>query len=228
MTVHLRETRSPAVVSIKSTDIVATGRSYLYASFGKRALDMTFVLLAAPFALTLIAIGAVLAMTTGGKPFYRQKRLGQDGRVFHLIKIRTMVPAAEAVLERYLESGPAARAEWDAKQKLANDPRITAVGHFLRRTSLDELPQLLNVLKGDMSIVGPRPMMVDQAMLYPGREYYALRPGITGPWQVSDRSQGNFADRAYHDRQYFLRVSLAEDMRLLWKTVGAVEKCTGR
>jgi lipopolysaccharide/colanic/teichoic acid biosynthesis glycosyltransferase len=138
-----------------------------------------------------------------------------------------MILDADQKLETYLASDPAARAEWDEKQKLVHDPRITRVGRLIRKSSLDELPQLLNVLMGDMSLVGPRPMMPDQRALYPGRAYYDLRPGITGPWQVSERNETSFADRARFDDKYHHDLSLATDLRLLGCTVKVVLRATG-
>ena len=233
MTTHFRGDYASEVEAIGLPDIAAPAQSgpdgsNFYRRTGKRVFDVLFVVLTAPFALTLIGFGALLAMVSGVRPFYTQKRLGKDGEVFHLLKIRSMFDDAESLLGVHLAANPAARQEWDDKQKLEHDPRITRFGHFLRRTSLDEMPQLWNVLKGDMSIVGPRPIMIDQARIYPGEEYYALRPGITGPWQISDRSQGSFCDRADFDRDYFESVSLVTDLGILWKTVGAVLRCTGR
>jgi len=131
------------------------------------------------------------------------------------------------LLEYHLRKDPEARREWDEAQKLKRDPRITRIGRFLRKSSLDELPQLWNVLKGDMSLVGPRPMMVDQEALYPGRAYFELRPGITGPWQVSDRNESSFADRARFDNQYLDSLSLSVDLTILFRTVAVVLRCTG-
>ena len=145
-----------------------------------------------------------------------------------MLKIRTMVANADAHLETYLAENPEARREWDEKQKLENDPRITRFGNILRKSSLDEMPQLWNVLKGEMSIVGPRPMMVDQQELYPGTDYYMLRPGVTGPWQISDRSQGSFAGRARFDAAYNKTLSLKNDLHILAGTAGVVLRCTGR
>lgn len=199
-----------------------------YRAAGKRAFDVLLVLLAAPIVLPIIGIIALVVALDGASPFYRQKRLGRNGRIFSMLKIRTMVRGADALLEAHLAADPEARAEWDHAQKLRNDPRITWVGHVLRKSSLDELPQLWNVLRGEMSLVGPRPMMVDQASLYPGTAYYALRPGITGPWQVSDRNQSSFAARAEFDAAYHQELSLATDLRLLARTVGAVLRCTGQ
>ena len=128
----------------------------------------------------------------------------------------------------YLEADEELRAGWDATQKLKNDPRITPIGRLLRVTSLDELPQLWNVLIGEMSIVGPRPMMPDQLELYGDpTAYNALRPGITGKWQVSTRNNSHFAERMIMDREYFRDLSLREDARILKKTVGVVLRCTG-
>jgi exopolysaccharide production protein ExoY len=138
--------------------------------------------------------------------------------VFRCWKLRTMVPGAEQVLEQHLAQNPGARAEWDTYQKLSCDPRITRIGHALRKTSLDEIPQLWNVLRGDMSLVGPRPMLPEQYSLYPGSSYFELRPGLTGPWQVSERHTSAFADRGRYDDQYAVDLSLAADLRILAST----------
>ncbi len=205
---------------------VASPRSF-YGRFGKRELDLVLVILAAPLVLLLVAFCAIAIRLEGGPVFYRQKRLGRNGRVFELLKLRTMVPDAEARLEAYLTAHPEARAEWDRNQKLRNDPRVTRVGRFLRCTSLDELPQMWNVLTGDMSLVGPRPMMVEQGPLYPGTAYYAVRPGITGPWQVSDRHETTFAARATYDSIYVRNLSFPGDLALLARTVSVVLRGTG-
>ena len=118
-------------------------------------------------------------------------------------------------------------AEWTSKQKLSNDPRITKFGRILRRTSADELPQLINVLTGDMSLVGPRPMMPSQQALYPGHAYYRLRPGLTGSWQVSERNASTFADRAKYDDSYEQDLSFGTDLGIIARTVGVVLRCTG-
>ena len=167
----------------------------------------------------LLILGAGDAPTAAGR-FYRQARVGRGGRIYRIWKLRSMVMNADQKLEAHLAADPAARAEWDETQKLKRDPRITRFGRLIRKSSLDELPQLWNVLIGDMSLVGPRPMMPDQRALYPGRAYYALRPGITGPWQVSERNATSFADRARFDDKYHDRdLSLATDVRLLRPTV---------
>lgn len=193
----------------------------------KRMVDMALVVMSAPFILPLIAIFALWVSRDGGQPFYWQERIGQNGRVYRMWKLRTMVEDADRCLEECLKADPEMRAEWDCKQKLMNDPRITRTGQFLRKTSLDELPQLWNVLIGDMSLVGPRPMMVFQKALYPGTDYYELRPGITGLWQISDRNTSSFADRAKFDAVYNQTLSLLVDMRVLFATVRVVLRGTG-
>lgn len=171
---------------------------------------------------------ALLLWIEGGGPFYRQARLGRDGKVFFMLKLRSMVRNADAKLETLLESDPVLRAEWDTTQKLRYDPRVTRIGAFLRRTSLDELPQLWNVLTGEMSLVGPRPMMPDQLALYGDpSDYFAMRPGITGPWQVSTRNASSFAYRKTIDTTYRNTVSLVSDLGLLFRTVGVVLRGTG-
>lgn len=199
----------------------------LYSRFGKRLLDIILVLLSAPVTVTVVLVLAVLTALDGGSPFYWQDRIGRGGSTFRLLKIRSMVPDADTLLAAHLDRDPAARREWDSTQKLKDDPRITRLGWFLRKASLDELPQLWNVLCGDMSIVGPRPMMPQQRVLYPGSAYFALRPGLTGPWQVSDRNRSTFADRAIFDTRYQAELSAKTDMVLILRTVKAVLHGTG-
>jgi lipopolysaccharide/colanic/teichoic acid biosynthesis glycosyltransferase len=185
------------------------------------------VFASAPLALALIFGLAMVVRLDGGRAFYRQQRLGRNGRTFTIWKLRTMVPDAEQRLTEHLAGNPDARREWDTTQKLRNDPRITRVGRYLRKYSLDELPQLLNVLRGDMSLIGPRPICVDQRRLYPGTAYYALRPGLTGLWQVNERNNCSFAERAGYDTRYAEQISLSLDMRILSKTVFVVARGTG-
>ena len=199
----------------------------LYRRRLKRGLDLLAVLLAAPVILPVVVLLALLAALDGGNPFYSQTRIGRGGKSFRMWKLRSMVVGAEAKLEAHLAADPAARAEWDRDQKLKQDPRITMAGRLLRKSSLDELPQLWNVVLGDMSLVGPRPMMPDQRVLYPGSAYYRLRPGITGPWQVSRRNESSFADRALFDRDYERDLSLGTDLRMLVATVRVVLHATG-
>ena len=198
-----------------------------YRRFVKRAIDCMLVLLAAPVIVPLIAIAALLIARDGGSPFYVQSRVGQNGRIFRMWKLRSMVPNADEILEKYLSENPEARAEWDSTQKLKTDPRITPIGKFIRKTSLDELPQLWNVLKGDMSLVGPRPMMVSQQDLYHGQSYFRLRPGITGFWQISDRNECRFRDRVRFDDAYDAAVSLKTDTVVVMRTGSVVLRGTG-
>lgn len=201
--------------------------NHLYREWGKRCCDVLAVVAAAPIVLPVLLILMLLVLLDGSAPLYRQKRVGKNGRIFHMWKLRSMVPDAERMLEDYLSSNASARKEWDATQKLKHDPRITRFGRFLRKSSADELPQLWNVLKGDMSLVGPRPMMVCQKELYPGSAYYSLRPGITGPWQISDRNDSEFKSRALFDTRYNQQVSLRTDFAILLRTVGVVFRGTG-
>ena len=205
----------------------ATPAAGLYRRRIKRAFDTLAVLAAAPVILPVVAALALAVRRDGGGAFYSQPRVGRGGQIFRIWKLRTMVPDAEARLARLLAEDPAARREWQETQKLRQDPRVTPLGRILRRTSLDELPQLWNVLLGDMSLVGPRPMMPDQQAMYPGTAYYRLRPGITGAWQVSARNQSTFAARAQFDADYDRDLSLMTDLRLLGRTVGAVLRGTG-
>ena len=216
-----------SIASIPCGVVEMAERPGVYRNFLKRVLDVSLILIAAPIVILVIAILALLVARDGRAPFYWSTRVGKNGRQFQMLKLRTMLPDAEYLLQGHIDADPIARREWETTQKLKNDPRITAVGRRLRKASLDELPQLWNVLIGDMSLVGPRPMLSAQRALYPGLSYYALRPGITGPWQVSDRNESEFAKRADHDRDYDMILSFSEDIRLLVKTVGVVIRGTG-
>ena len=199
-----------------------------YRRLGKRILDILLVIAFLPFYLPIIILAAMALFIEGGNPFYRQERLGRDGRRFSILKLRTMVRNADAHLADLLAKDPALRREWTVSQKLKSDPRVTRVGEILRKTSMDELPQLWNVLTGEMSLIGPRPMMTDQLPIYGDpQHYFAMRPGITGLWQVDRRNESSFAERAHYDRAYFNEVSLLRDLRVLWQTIGVVLKRTG-
>lgn len=204
-----------------------SGPDGLYRRSLKRVLDCTLVLVAAPFVAPLILIIALVVRLDGGPAFYSQERIGRNGRIFRIWKLRSMKVGADALLEAHLAADPAARAEWTSTQKLKDDPRITPVGRPIRKVSLDELPQVWNVLRGDMSLVGPRPMMPEQAPLYPGVAYYRLRPGLTGFWQIRDRNRTTFAGRAAYDTRYAERLSLLTDLRVLAATVRVVLRGTG-
>ncbi len=187
---------------------------------GKRFFDIAIVLIAAPLALPLLAVLWVLARQDGGPGFFGHDRVGRNGRMFRCWKIRTMVPNAEQRLMEHLEANPRAAMEWAESFKLKDDPRITPVGRFLRRTSLDELPQLWNVLRGEMSVVGPRPVRLDELDMYSSHvdAYLRLTPGITGLWQVSGRNTLSYQQRVAFDMEYGRRRSLGFDAWIVART----------
>lgn len=193
----------------------------------KRALDVILVLAVALPLLPLLCVLFFVVRRDAGPAFYSQYRVGRNGRLFRLWKFRTMQQDAKARLAQYLAENPEAAVEWHRDQKLRSDPRITVPGRILRKYSLDELPQLWNVLIGDMSIVGPRPIMPEQREAYPGQGYYLLRPGLTGLWQVSDRNKTSFAARAAYDDRYLGCISLATDLSVMLRTVKVVIRGTG-
>ncbi|WP_370429469.1 undecaprenyl-phosphate galactose phosphotransferase WbaP [Klebsiella aerogenes] len=165
----------------------------------------------------------------GGPAIYGHERIGKDGKSFKCLKFRSMVINSKEVLENLLVNDAAAKQEWDATFKLKNDPRITKIGGFLRRTSLDELPQLFNVLKGEMSLVGPRPIITAELERYNDEvDYYLLsKPGMTGLWQVSGRSDVDYETRVYLDAWYVKNWSMWNDIAILFKTIGVVLKKDG-
>jgi len=178
------------------------------------------LVLFAPLMLTL----GLLARLDGGPALYSHTRIGANGQTFGCLKFRTMVTDADSVLQRVLAEDPVAAREWEATQKLRNDPRITAVGRFLRRSSLDELPQLLNVLRGEMSLVGPRPIVKAEIARY-GENidyYYEAKPGLTGLWQVSGRNDTSYERRVRLDVWYVRNWTLWHDVAILLKTIPAV------
>jgi len=179
------------------------------------------LLLSAPFILFL---GLLIKLSDGGPMFYGHTRIGFERRTFRCLKLRSMVADGDRVLAEHLAANPEAKAEWEATRKLANDPRVTALGHFLRKTSLDELPQLINVLRGDMSIIGPRPVTATELSMYgpAGRYYCAARPGLTGLWQVSGRNDVTYKRRVSLDALYVRRWTLSRDLQILTRTPGAV------
>ena len=191
----------------------------------KRGIDISVSALALFVLLPLLVlIGLLVWAGDRGNPIFRHKRIGRSGRTFGCLKFRTMVTDSQAVLERHLEESRAARLEWAATHKLKNDPRITPVGQFLRKTSLDELPQLANVLMGQMSLVGPRPIVQAEVAHY-GREFercFSIPPGITGLWQVSGRSNCSYAERVALDLRYVTQWRLRNDLRILIMTMPAV------
>ena len=227
MTLHVPNLTTDSPAEARGAARIAPVRRGAYSLFFKRALDILLVVMSLPVVLPLILCLAVIIALTGNMPFYSQLRAGRGGVPFRMWKLRTMVQNADRHLEDYLQTNPDARAEWDNAQKLRNDPRITPFGKLLRKTSIDELPQLFNVLNGTMSLVGPRPMMVEQQGSYHGRAYYEMRPGITGLWQVAERNDCSFQDRVLFDNRYGRLISFRTDCAILFKTVGVVCRATG-
>ncbi|MEL6361779.1 MAG: sugar transferase [Pseudomonadota bacterium] len=190
----------------------------------KRSLDIALAIVGIiGFSPLMIAI-FFLVRRDGGPAIFSQKRIGKNGEQFNCYKFRTMVVDAETVLQALLKSDAEVRKEWNIDRKLRKDPRITSLGRFLRRKSFDELPQLWNVLKGDMSIVGPRPVIADEIGLYGdnARFYYLCRPGLTGLWQVSGRNNVSYEERVALDSQYAQLWSLSQDIRIIGRTFGVV------
>jgi lipopolysaccharide/colanic/teichoic acid biosynthesis glycosyltransferase len=190
----------------------------------KRTLDMAVAVLALLCLSPLLLAIALLVKTDGGPALFAHGRIGQHGRRFRCLKFRTMGVDAERRLQDLLAADPAAAAEWAATQKLTADPRVTDIGAVLRKTSLDELPQLLNVLRGEMSLVGPRPIVAAEVSRYGDSIacYYAVQPGVTGLWQVSGRSETTYAYRVQLDAAYVRNWSFWRDLAILLKTLPAV------
>jgi len=206
------------------------GSSSFYRSAGKRLFDVAaasaLLVMIAPLLLFLLGLVAL----QGGRPLFAHNRVGEGGRMFPCLKIRSMRHNAESELADILARDPEAAREWAESQKLTHDPRVTPFGRFLRRSSLDELPQLLNVLRGEMSIVGPRPITPDELTRYgaAASNYLALKPGLTGPWQVEGRNDIGYAERVALDASYGQSLGLLTDVVIIFKTALSVLKLTGR
>ena len=187
----------------------------------KRLIDLALVVISLPFTVLLFsAVAILIKLDSRGPVFYHHMRLGQKNRYFKMWKFRTMHTDADEKLKSYLEANPALRAEWDASHKLKNDPRITRVGKFLRKFSLDEFPQLINVLKGEMSLVGPRPIVHDEVQFY-GKLYpiyCEVMPGMTGLWQISGRSDTSYVTRVHLDEYYVRNWSIWLDYFIITRT----------
>ncbi len=195
----------------------------------KRAVDLLLGLALAPLVLLVLAPVCLLVTLDGGRPVYRHLRLGRTGRTFYCYKVRTMVPDADARLRALLDSNHLAREEWSERFKLKKDPRVTWLGHFLRKTSLDELPQFWNVLRGEMSFVGPRPIIPDELERYGDRAaaYLACSPGISGLWQVSGRNDISYEQRVFLDERYAREWTLLLDAQILLRTLPEVLRARG-
>lgn len=211
---------------ILAEQLEATVSGLPIASFGYRVvkplLDLLIVFLTLPIALPLgILVAAAIRLSSRGSVLYRHRRIGQFQQPVYVWKFRTMYENGAEILDRHLARNPEAREEWIRTHKLRDDPRVTPIGRMLRKTSLDEIPQLLNVLAGDMSISGPRPIVDEERARY-GKYFqtytYAL-PGITGLWQVSGRCDVDYPERVQMDVQYVEQWNLGMELKILLKTV---------
>lgn len=192
----------------------------------KRAFDIGFSLFAIIITLpVMILIAIAIKLTDGGKIFFVQERPGLNGRKFKLLKFRTMYENNDKILKKYLNENPKAKEEWKKYRKLKSyDPRVTPIGKFLRKTSLDELPQFFNVLKGDMSVVGPRPYIYKEFDDYKipeniRKKLLSVKPGVTGLWQVEGRNEATFEDRIDLDLKYIDNISFLGDIKIILKTI---------
>jgi exopolysaccharide production protein ExoY len=207
-----------------SSDPAEIVRSWSARAALKRVFDIIGALVLGVVFLPLMLVIVMLLASDGGAVIYRHRRVGRDGRNFECLKFRSMVPDADRVLRELLERRPELKAEWLQDHKLRGDPRVTGLGRFLRRTSLDELPQLWNVVRGQMSLVGPRPVVREELMRY-GRSlpvYLSAKPGITGLWQVTGRNDTDYRRRVALDVYYVRRQNLLLDLYILVKTTRVV------
>lgn len=192
----------------------------------KRVVDIIGGLVGVILLIPLtICIGIANKIAKDNGPiFYSQERIGKNGKRFKIYKYRSMIVDADKKLEKYLAENEEARAEWEENKKLREDPRITKVGNFIRKTSLDEFPQFINVLKGDMSLVGPRPIVDGEIEKYEGRkdEFLSVKPGCTGFWQANGRSDTTYDERMEMELYYVRNMSIKLDIKILFKTVKAV------
>jgi len=191
----------------------------------KRTIDICGACAALLFLWPLfIVIALSIRIADGGPALFAQTRIGRNGRPFKCLKFRSMVLDADAALRTHLERFPQVQREWQENQKLSDDPRVTRLGAFLRRTSLDELPQLINILTGQMSLVGPRPIVPDEIHRY-GENFshcFSVSPGLTGLWQVSGRSDCGYENRIALDRRYASNWSVWLDVEIIIRTIPAV------
>lgn len=202
----------------------------LYGRAGKRLFDVGLALFLLPVLGPVILALWVLVRLDGGPGFFGHTRVGRGGRRFTCWKLRSMSADAEALLQAHLKADPAAAAEWTSNRKLEHDPRVSRLGRVLRRTSLDELPQIWNVLKGEMSFVGPRPVVAKELEKYGSSvtAYLAQTPGITGLWQVSGRNRVSYEARVALDVAYLTRCSFGKDLGIIARTGLAILSATGR
>lgn len=188
----------------------------------KRVMDVVIASIALVLLSPLLLIVAVLIWATMGRPIlFAHKRIGENGVEFSCFKFRTMTNDAAQILSRHLAANPEAAREWTMNQKLMHDPRVTWLGHILRKSSIDELPQLINVLRGEMSCIGPRPIVASEVARYgaDAAYYFKARPGLTGLWQVSGRSRLSYPERVALDTHYVCNWSLGLDFKIMLRTI---------
>ena len=216
--------------SSTTTTVAAVPVESTYRHGGKRCFDLLLGFALLPILLPTICILTILNTLSIGSPIFGHTRIGQDGRSFACWKMRTMLPASDHVLTAYLAQNPSAADEWAKTQKLKNDPRVAQFGRFLRRTSLDELPQIWNVIRGDMSFVGPRPITQNELSRYghATHKYLSVRPGITGLWQIYGRANGCYKERVQMDTVYCNAITVHQDLALIAMTALVLIKATGK
>ncbi|MBD2176517.1 sugar transferase [Pseudanabaena sp. FACHB-1998] len=218
MITRSKENSQTSLIARRAT----VNRTDHYATWGKRSFDIAFAsIVLTVFSPLYLLIAILVFISSRGSVLYIHPRIGLHGQEFSCIKFRTMINGADQVLEEYLNSCPISRAEYEASFKLKHDPRITKIGKILRMTSLDELPQFWNVLVGDMSVVGPRPLVRAELSKYGSAidKVLSVRPGIAGLWQVSGRNDIPYSKRIQIDASYVRRMSLALDIKLILRTI---------
>jgi len=204
--------------------------SGVYHRFGKRLFDILFTITVLPIIVITIIFLAIIIKLDGGTIFFGHNRLGKDGKYFKCWKLRTMVQNAEEILQIELEKDPLTKEIWEKNYKLNNDPRITKIGKILRKLSLDELPQFWNVLVGEMSVVGPRPVTVKEIALY-GKKIetiHMIRPGVTGLWQISGRNDTSYDERVKLDIKYAKNINFQNDIKIIINTIWIVFTGNGK
>ncbi|MCP5468627.1 MAG: sugar transferase [Deltaproteobacteria bacterium] len=200
-------------------------RSSLYSNYLKRGLDLLLIVLSLPFFIPLMLFLSLwIKLDSKGPIVYSGQRIGKDGKAFSCFKFRTMHPNADQILDELLKNNPNLQEEWKKDQKLRQDPRVTRAGKWIRKLSIDELPQVFNILRGDMSWVGPRPIVKDEIIRYGDKfSYYKqVRPGLTGLWQVSGRNHTSYEERVNLDMFYAQKINLLLDLKIILKTLPAV------
>ncbi|WP_112436876.1 sugar transferase [Rhizobium sp. AN80A] len=214
----------------RRSDLFESGKRSAILDGIKYGIDATIAVVGLVVLAPMIAMLVVVLLVLQGQPiFIAHRRIGRHGIMFPCLKFRTMVKNADEVLHRHLAANPSLNAEWNATRKLRDDPRVTPLGALMRKSSIDEIPQLLNVIRGQMSLVGPRPIVAGEAELYGIHyaDYIQVRPGVTGLWQVSGRSDTSYSERVQLDVRYVAEQTVLGDLTIMLKTVPAVLRSRG-